>query len=93
MQKVNKIGVLSLAKVFGILYAIMGLIVGLILTFFSAADIPLATSELNSGIYGAASIILLPIIYGIMGFISGLITAFFYNLVANKIGGIEVEIK
>ena len=90
MQKIKKIGVLSLAKIFGLLYALIGLILGalfavLSLFGFSGAD--------GTGLFfGAVSIIILPILYGIMGFIGGLITAFFYNLIAKWIGGLEVEI-
>ena len=90
MQKVKKIGVLSFAKILGLLYAIFGLIVGALFSLFpltgfvGAADVGL--------FFGTASIIIFPIIYGIMGFIGGLITAFFYNLVAGKIGGLELEI-
>jgi len=90
VQKVKKIGVLSFAKILGLLYAIFGLIVGALFSLFpltgfvGAADVGL--------FFGTASIIIFPIIYGIMGFIGGLITAFFYNLVAGKIGGLELEI-
>lgn len=90
MQKIKKMGILSLAKILGILYAIFGLVVGALLSLFSAigfagaADIGL--------FFGTASIIIFPIIYGVMGFAGGLITAFFYNLIAGKIGGLEVEI-
>ena len=90
MQKVKRIGVLSLAKILGLLYAILGLIIGALLSLFSvtgfvgAADVGL--------FFGTASIIIFPILYGVMGFVGGLITAFFYNFIAGKIGGLEVEI-
>jgi len=35
----------------------------------------------------------MPVIYGVMGFIFGVIGAALYNLVANWIGGIEVEVE
>ena len=81
MQKVKRIGVLSLAKISGIFFAIFGLIV----TVFA----PIGMKE---PYFGTATIIVFPILYGIVGFVGGLITAFFYNLVAGKIGGLEVEI-
>lgn len=89
MQKVKRIGVLSLAKIFGLLYAIFGLIFGALLAVLSLFGL---NAEETGLFFGAASIIIFPIIYGILGFIGGLITAFFYNLVAGKIGGLEVEI-
>ena len=89
MQKVKKIGVLSLAKILGILYAIFGLIFGALFAFFPLIGL---NADETGMFLGTASIIIFPILYGIMGFIGGLITAFFYNLVAGKIGGLEVEI-
>lgn len=85
MQKVKKIGVLSLAKILGLLYAIMGLIVGAFLAIFA----PVGMGALY---FGGAGVAIFPIFYGILGFIGGLITAFFYNLIASKVGGLEVEI-
>ena len=37
--------------------------------------------------------IFMPIIYGIMGFVFGIIMAAIYNLIAQWIGGIEVEVE
>ncbi len=90
MQRVKKIGVLSLAKIFGLLYALFGLIIGVLFSVFSFFGL----SADETGLYfGTISIITVPILYGIIGFIGGLITAFFYNLIASKVGGLEVEIK
>ena len=89
MQKIEKIGVLSLAKIFGILYAIFGLILGTLFSLFSFVGI----NADETGLYfGAVSIITVPIIYGILGFVFGAITAFFYNIIARKVGGLEVEL-
>ena len=90
MQKVKRIGVLSLAKILGLLYAIFGLIVGALFAVLSLFGL---NTEETGLFFGSASIIIIfPILYGIMGFIGGLITAFFYNLIAGKIGGLEVEL-
>ena len=89
MQKVKRIGVLSLAKLLGILYAIFGLIVG---ALFALLPLFGFNADETGLFFGTVSIIIFPILYGIMGFIGGLITAFFYNLIAGKIGGLEVEI-
>ena len=88
MQKVKRIGVLSLAKILGILYAIFGLVFGILFTIFGSAGFGVGMGPT----FGSVSIIIFPILYGIMGFIGGLITAFFYNLVAGKVGGLEVEL-
>jgi hypothetical protein len=44
-------------------------------------------------LFGAGSVIFLPIFYGILGFVLGLITALLYNLVARLVGGIQIELE
>ncbi len=86
----KKIGVLSLAKIYGSLMAFMGFIVGLFVSFFSfLIPAPQGTVPLMS--LGLASIILLPIFYGVLGFLAGGFTAWIYNLVAKHMGGLELE--
>ncbi len=89
MQKVKRIGVLSLAKILGLLYTIFGLILGVL---FAVLPLLGFSADETGLFFGSASIIIFPILYGIMGFIGGAITAFFYNLIAKWIGGLEVEI-
>jgi hypothetical protein len=43
-------------------------------------------------IFGVGAIICFPVMYGAMGFIFGAIGAFIYNLVAQMIGGVEIEL-
>ena len=90
MVKLKKIGVLSLAKIFGLLYALFGLILGILFSLFSS--IGFGVDETGS-YFGIGSILILPIMYGILGFIGGIITAYFYNLIADRIGGLEIEIE
>lgn len=91
MQKLNKIGILSVAKVNAVVGAILGLIWGI----FAAIGTTFAVLEglgFMAGL-GLWSIIVFPIIYALIGFIGGAIGAFLYNLVAGWIGGIEIELK
>lgn len=93
MVKIKKIGVLSTAKLFGVLYVFIGLIGGIFMSLFGV--IGLATTPEIPGIigivFGVGAIIFMPIIYGVMGFIGGAIMAWLYNLIASRVGGIEVE--
>jgi hypothetical protein len=89
MQKVKKIGVLSLAKIFGIIYAFFGFIGGILFTVLSLFGFNSDQLGYNFGIGG---LLLLPIIYGVFGFIGGLLSAYVYNLAAARLGGIVVEI-
>lgn len=88
---------LSVAKVAGVLYALIGLIAG---ACFSLLGVALSSFASNSdnhlppmlgAMFGAGAIIILPIVYGIFGFIFALIGAFIYNIVAGIAGGIEIE--
>lgn len=86
MTKITKFGVLSVAKLQGIVMAIMGLIVGLIIVSINATSFGVLRSLFFA-------IIVFPIFYGILGFVLGALGAFLYNLVAKRIGGIEIELE
>jgi hypothetical protein len=100
MATVKRIGPGSAFKVGLVLYAFLGLIVGVIMALVSMmvgslgsvpeASLP-AVKALGFGL-GIGSIIIFPIFYGIIGGIGGAISAFLYNLIAGWVGGLEVEI-
>ena len=84
-QRVRRFGVGQTAKVFGILYALIGLVAAPI--FLVAAL--LAPGEVG---FGVGFAVLLPLCYGLLGFVTTAIGCFVYNLVAGWVGGIEIEI-
>ena len=88
MLTIKKIDVVSVATIFAVIYAIIGLILGAIVTLISLIGIRGQSSSL---VFGAGSIILLPIIYGIMGAIGGALVALLYNVAARWVGGIVIE--
>ena len=88
---IKRIGAVSVGKIFGLLYAIIGLIEGLLFALLSLFGGAIAGVAFSSALFGVGSIIIFPIMFGIMGFISGVLMAFLYNLAAGWIGGIEVE--
>lgn len=96
--KLTRMGVLSVAKVYGIISAIFGLLIGAMFTLmslFGGAMVALA-GEGGGGfaalLFGGMAIIIMPIFYGIMGFVGGAISAWIYNLAAGWIGGVELEL-
>ncbi len=92
MKTITKISSKSLAKLFGLMYAIFGLIAGLFM--FIAFILSSAESEGGAGIlFGIAAPIFLPIIYGLMGWIGGYITGGIYNVLAKRVGGIQMEVE
>ena len=95
MIQVKRLGVLSLGKMLGLLYALLGFIIGLIFSCVSLVGSVAMISELGGEgafglLFGIGSIVLFPIFYGVIGFIAGLLVAFLYNIIARFVGGIEI---
>ena len=94
----KRIGVLSFAKMYAIIGAIIGLflsIMELVLYYIirllniqsaeTASLTPPTTSDIIS------SIIVNPILFALLGFVTSVIFTWLYNLLAKWIGGIKVE--
>ena len=93
---IKRFAPLSVGKVAGILYAAMGLVVGLIVALASTIGGLAGHSEfgaLAGGFVGIGAIIVLPILYGGLGFIVAVIAAWLYNLAAGAVGGIEIDVQ
>jgi hypothetical protein len=94
MHIIKSVGVLSVAKIMGVMYACMGLIfapvfllIGLLASAAGQHHNPLA------GIFSIGFAVLFPVLYGVTGFIAGLIGAWLYNLFAGWVGGFELEME
>jgi len=94
MMTAKKFGILSVANISALLYAIFGLIAGLFIALLSALFSAVGEdfTPLTFGL-GFFSIIVFPIAYGVIGFIGGVIGAALYNLIARWVGGIQVELE
>jgi hypothetical protein len=94
MHKIKSVGVLSVAKMMGAIYAVLGLI---LLPIFLLVGLAGSMAGGSNSPFGAIGVVMLgilaPILYGVLGFIGGAIMAFLYNLMANWIGGIEVQVQ
>jgi hypothetical protein len=96
---ITRIGVLSVAKIAGVLYAGVGLIIGALFSLIGLAGFAgglasdSAGGALGSAIFGVGAIIILPIFYGAMGFVVTLISAWLFNIAAGFTGGVEIEVK
>lgn len=99
---IKRIGPLSCAKIAGVTYGVFGLIGGAIVSLFAVIGTALSSANPDASakalspalgaLMGVGAIIVFPILYGVLGFIFALIGAWLYNLVASKVGGIEVDI-
>ena len=93
---IRRIGPLSCARISGTLYAVMGLILGAIFSLVALAGGFSAESSEEAGftaVFGVAAIIVLPLLYGGIGFLATFIAAWLYNVLADVVGGIELDLQ
>lgn len=94
---IEHIGSLSLAKVLGGIYAAIGLVVGALFTLFALIGAAAGVSSdpetaWIAPLFGVAAIVVFPLLYGAMAFVMGLVASGLYNLIAARVGGIEVTL-
>ena len=89
----KRVDPVSAGKVFSVLHLVYGLFVGF---FYVMIEIAIDFGRGNYAgtdlIFGATFLLILALILGIVGFIAGILLAVIYNLVANSIGGLVVEV-
>jgi len=95
MKEVKSVDILSVGKIYGLFGVIIGFVIGLIVTAI-ASLLPAGTSitGLSTMFVGVGifSIIISPIIYGLISFLVGCICAAIYNFLAERFGGIKIEL-
>jgi hypothetical protein len=107
MQEIKRVGVLSVAKFTAAIFAIVGLVFGILLALVGNL-ISQLIADLLSGVAQTAStsnplsglavflwigaFTLAPLMFAIFGFIIGVIGAWIYNLIA-KTGGLKADIR
>ena len=89
---INRVGPLSSAKVVGLLYAIIGLAMGAIISLVTAAGGFSQAAGSATPLFGIAAVVFIPLAYGVMGFVATLILAALYNGLAKLVGGIEIDL-
>lgn len=94
MHTIKSVGVLSVAKVMGAIYALLGLIFMPIFLLAGLAGSMAGGSNNPFGAIGGLALgIMAPIAYGLIGVVGGAIMAFLYNVMAKWLGGIEVQMQ
>jgi hypothetical protein len=91
---ISRINPISAAKVFGLIYVVIGLCIGVLVflgSLLGGAALGRSGLGFGSGL-GIGAVIVLPIIYGVIGFIVTLIGAGVYNWAAGVVGGIKVDL-
>ena len=92
--RIRKVNILQWALVSGIIYAIFGLIMGIVWIPFAAllAAMPTRGAAFPGAGLGIAAVIIFPIMYFIGGFIGGVIIAALFNLASGWLGGVEMTV-
>ena len=83
----KSIGVFSMAKMLGALYATIGFLIGLLFALLSVVGAGIADSGsegLLALVFGVGAVIILPVFYGVLGFIGGAVLSALYNLIAGR---------
>lgn len=93
---IKHVAPVSLAKVAGMLYAIIGLVIGACVSLMALIGGFGSNSSSGAGIaalFGVGSIVLFPILYGVFGFLAMFVMAWLYNLAAGWVGGVQVDLQ
>jgi hypothetical protein len=88
--RVKRVGALSAATVSAVVYALLGLLVGIGVAIASLVAPVAAIPFLRGPLLGAVAIVALPLAYAAIGFLLGLAGAAAYNLAARLAGGIKL---
>lgn len=97
MKSIQKIGVLSVAYVLGIFYALLGLLQGI--TMAVQVNSPTLSAGLDPLVIEALSglgwwlALIMPLMFAIIGFLGGVVFAVLYNLIVKFTGGIRVKLE
>ncbi len=94
---IKRVGPLSFARIGGTLYALLGLLGGVVFAVVAAASGLVSRGQGTSTPWdmglGLGAVVLFPVLYGAIGFVGCLLCAWFYNMLAGLVGGIEIDVQ
>jgi hypothetical protein len=95
--EIRGIEVLSLAKMLGAIYLVLGLLFGIVFALVSTLAGIAGSATADEGrmlgfLFGIGAVIVLPVFYGAIGFVGGVLIAALYNLFAGLVGGIRLTV-
>ncbi|MBI2670853.1 DUF3566 domain-containing protein [Candidatus Woesearchaeota archaeon] len=96
MKTLEKMGILSLAKIQGLIGLILGLLYGIIIFTVEKIDPNAFSQDLSTEKItpiGSLALVFGPVVGLIYGFLGGIIIASLYNTLAKLVGGIQLEFK
>ncbi len=90
---VNGVGILSIAKVLDVIYAVLRFLLGRSAPSSRRCRKPLLVAGAMFALFLGRSHNHLQLFSGLVGFVSGLISTLTYNVIAETIGGMEIEVE
>jgi hypothetical protein len=100
---IKRVGVFSLAKIFGLIFLVIGLIFGVLYGLFIMIFGAVMMSQISGDASGAAAagsvvgglaaMVMIPLFYGILGFVMGAIYALVFNAASGFLGGLELQVE
>lgn len=92
---ITRIGPVSVARIAGVVYAALGLLIGAFVSLVAFGGAMLSPEEAGAfgALFGAAAIVVMPIFYGVIGFVGTLIAALLFNAAAGMTGGVEIDVQ
>ncbi len=92
-KEITRVDVRSCATLYGMMYAVIGIFVGLLMLFTPAALGPLHVQGTKSSVVIILVAAFMPIAHFIMGAMAGATLAWIYNIFAGTFGGIKIRWK
>ena len=92
---IRKVGIWSVARMYGALSGGMGLLIGLIIAVASVVGLSLAEGDeppFIAAAMGVGAVVIVPLFYGVIGICAGAIGGALYNLLAGIVGGVTIEV-
>jgi hypothetical protein len=86
--KLKKVSIKPFILIFVVMNAITGLGLGAVVTVMSLLS---PTDQSSAGVGGPWAIFVFPILNGLLALATGMFFCWLYNLMANYLGGVELE--
>ncbi len=93
MKEIKQIDVLQAGQTLGLIGALLGLIIAILVIFFSTVGGLIAFGPFFPRGMTIIAIVTFPILYGVTTFLSAVVFSLLYNFIASKVGGIRIDLK
>lgn len=100
MKTIRRFDVLSVMKLAGVIYGVIGLVGGIFFAMFAALGFFAEQGKGNDPFSGPAGVLIavvfavvFPVVYGIIGALGAGLMSALYNVTSNRLGGIRVDVE